>query len=43
VGDVVDTAGSPHGNYVAYTCSNGGVYLGYAGSQHGPPPQPQFP
>jgi hypothetical protein len=39
-GDVVDTASSPHGNYVAFTCSNGGTYLGYAGPRYGPPPKP---
>jgi hypothetical protein len=42
-GHVVDTEGSPHGNYVAFTCSNGGVYLGYAGPRKGAPPRPAFP
>lgn len=30
-GDVTDTEASPHGNYIEFTCSGGGVFLAYLG------------
>ena len=32
-GNVVELSTSPHGNYVAFTCSDGTAYLGYVGPQ----------
>jgi hypothetical protein len=32
-GDAVQVAGSPHGNYAAYSCSDGSLYMSYVGGR----------
>jgi hypothetical protein len=32
-GDAAQVAGSPHGNYAAYSCTSGAVYLSYVGAR----------
>jgi hypothetical protein len=33
VGDAAQVAGSPHGNYAAYSCTSGALYLSYVGGR----------
>jgi hypothetical protein len=33
VGDAMQVAGSPHGNYAAYSCTSGALYLSYVGGR----------
>jgi hypothetical protein len=33
VGDALQVAGSPHGNYAAYSCSSGALYMSYVGGR----------
>ena len=33
IGSVTELVGSPHGNYAAYSCTSGALYMSYVGGR----------